>query len=520
MDEKDPFYDLSSAFGDVGIGAKTNPPPLIPMAPPGVSGLPGASPQRDVQRVGASVPAYSPVVTTRKIPAQQPMLQQAHQPYGQNQFGDPFSNAYAPPSPATTPPLYAPPSPSTTPPLYAPPSPATSLPRHMVSSSPSGHHVRNDSVDSSFSDFDFLAAMERASKAPLPPPVANVHSNPFDAFDFDSSFGAAPQAQADESSSESESSSEYETDSDDDSSPPAKQQPPARTASDAPKPRKSVAPDNPELAILSAAFENEQNLRTFLLKPYDQPSMMHCQVTYDRDAKVFRLIHAKSSRVLMTSFKRIDGFKMMSPTINCPILMNYHDAKTGGAAGANQAFVDAAQGNPSRLLVAKVRSNPSGSLFQVFDNGKNPSKARGMMEARRELGAAKFTKVSGIFTRRKVTVAVPFSEQFRRPKSKDDSLLARRAAGDPTVHGLVNHLPNAEHSLPKLEHFEGLASKDSIKNLLLHDPAHPGKRTVLVVGKLNSESFNVFFRSPISPAVAFGLTISTVLSYVHPQHQT
>ena len=266
------------------------------------------------------------------------------------------------------------------------------------------------------------------------------------------------------------------------------------------------------LSIPDEANQNESTFKQFLLTPVprtDGNDHFMCSVIYDGNTKSFRMVHQTTSKVILTAVKRRDGLKMFDPSLNFSIMMHFSPGATPPGSGGATFY----GGSTAPTVIGKVRSNVTGSVYEIYDSGLNPNKAKGMLEARRELGAVKVERVTGIFTRRRVTIAVPRDEQYRRPSGRGgDTLLERRDKGDASVQVIANHLPERPNRLPRLEHFEGLAQRQSIKNVIAHDPSEATRGPVYILGKSTKTTFNLLFRWPISPIVAFGAAIASVTS--------
>ena len=86
--------------------------------------------------------------------------------------------------------------------------------------------------------------------------------------------------------------------------------------------------------------------------------------------------------------------------------------------------------------------------------------------------------------------------------------------GDASVISLVNHVKGKPYRLPQMQDYEGLAVKDSIRNMILHDPEAKEDDNVLVFGRVTPTKYNCYFKQPLSPLAAFAVCISSIDSRV------
>ena len=260
---------------------------------------------------------------------------------------------------------------------------------------------------------------------------------------------------------------------------------------------------------------DDAKLYAFITTPLEEGQSLLMTISQDPFGKSFQLIQDSSSRIILTATKRLDGLKAFSLATNYSIMM----LPTDRSVARSQA--DPPKSRAASLLepvrVGKLRSNALGSQYSLFDQGKNPEKATGMNEVRRELMAIKFEVVHSVYTRRSTFCCLPKTGHFRRPTSKDQILLERAKNQDPHVVTLFPFIPNTSR-LPRQEDFQGFAPTHSVKNIMLHDPST--KRIVLRFAKQNDRiTFKIQISHPFSILSAFGLAIASIDSRVHPNRQ-
>jgi len=286
-----------------------------------------------------------------------------------------------------------------------------------------------------------------------------------------------------------------------------------------------VAFDETSLAnIIPQLFETETMLREFLLSPLESESLVKCIIMFDPTEKVWTFTNQSNGMRLMTGFMRRDGLKRLTTqmlwAINfCPRAVE----KQGSLKATRSRYGSWSSQKSSKstsktadFYLAKMKSNVNGSAFAVFDTGLNPSKAVGAMHARRELGAIRFEKLSHDSYRRKSRACLPALGHNRRPLTKKEQMFERLARGDDTVVSLANHTPGRPMHLPRLADFNGMAMSSSVKNIIFHNPKDSSGDAVYVCGKTSKRAFNCYFKSPVSPVMAFAFALASISSYVNP----
>ncbi|GBG31117.1 Tubby protein-like [Hondaea fermentalgiana] len=287
--------------------------------------------------------------------------------------------------------------------------------------------------------------------------------------------------------------------------------------------------DDASLAkVIPEKFSNEAALRDFLLAPMESERLVKCVIMYDSTEKVWTFTNQSNGMRLMTAFKRTDGLKRLTTSMQWAISYAPRAVEDDGSMEMRSRFASWSSQKSSKskskfnaarsqdTFIAKMKSNVNGSSFEVFDTGLNPSKAMGAMHARRELGAVRIEKQQYDQYRRRVRVCIPAMGHNRRPFSKKDLMFERLAQGDDTVFPLANHAPNRPSFLPRLSDFKGMALASSIKNIILHNPADKSGDVIFVCGKTSKKTFNCYFKEPMSPAMAFAITLASISSYVNP----
>jgi len=283
---------------------------------------------------------------------------------------------------------------------------------------------------------------------------------------------------------------------------------------------------------VSDAMRSEAAMYTFLTSSIAQGTTLQMVVRYHQGNKTFMLELAEPMTMLLVAHKRRDGLKALALSSNYSICMvPMGDDNCALSYPEQKRAVAQTVGNEA-LRIAKVRGNMQGSLFTVYDQGKNPSKALGALDARRELASIRFAIVPAIYTRRATYVLVPLPGSVVRPTSAADTLIERNKRGDRSVLALSPMLPRAVKPagvgqgsppapkpprLPRIEDYMGVADKHSIKNMMLHDPATLD--ILLVLGKMNPVTFRLVATHPFSPVTAFATALASFESLVRPQAQ-
>ena len=251
--------------------------------------------------------------------------------------------------------------------------------------------------------------------------------------------------------------------------------------------------------------QGDAMLLQFIMTSLSEDVSFKATVGYDSSSKSFRFVQDSSHRIIMTAVKRTDGLKSFALSSNISIMLLPADQALRGGP----SFVE-----PYR--VAKLRSNTMTSQYSLFDQGKNPSKAAGAIDARRELLSVKFDILPSIYTRRATHVCLPKSGHVRRPTSQSEMLHERIKGYDSGITSLSPMVPNSSR-LPRLLDFKGFAETHSVKNIMLHDPIT--KRVVLKFGKRDRNTYNLEFGAPFSILSAFSVAIASIDSRVHPSRQ-
>jgi len=255
-------------------------------------------------------------------------------------------------------------------------------------------------------------------------------------------------------------------------------------------------------SAIPISFETEDMLRTFLLNPIDSDKLIKCVVMFDSAESAWVMRDGFTGQCLMTAYKRKDGFKRLTAVAHWAI--HYATGKAvGNSKNKSRSFKAPKQ---DESYIAKVKSNATYSHYEIFDSGKNPSKAVGAMEARRELGSVKLEKGHTEKTR-VVRACIPALGQHCRPQSKKELMFERHAAGDPSVLGFENYLPGTS-LLPVLMDFNGMARCNSIKNCMLNIP--DTAESLFVLGKSSKNVYTCYFKSPMAPVMAFALSLINI----------
>ena len=229
---------------------------------------------------------------------------------------------------------------------------------------------------------------------------------------------------------------------------------------------------------------------------------MRVTVGLDSASKTYTCIHDSTKKTLLTAQRRTDGLKALASSANYSILLSPADHSTCREP----------------VKICKLRSNAACSQYSLYDTGKNPAKAAGVMEMRRELMGVRLEVIGGIYTRRATYCVLPLPDQVKRPAKREETLVERWKKCDSGLVGFSPFLVTSNHDrLPSLDHFGGFAATHSIKNTMLHDVVT--KQIVFKLGRQTSNSFSMEFAHPFSIVSAFALAVAICDSKVHPKHQ-
>jgi len=298
---------------------------------------------------------------------------------------------------------------------------------------------------------------------------------------------------------------------------------------------RSLFPKDSVARYVNDAMHSEAAMHMFLTSSIAQGTTLQMVVRYHQGNKSFMLELAEPQTLLLVAHKRRDGLKALALSSNYSICMVPMGDDNCALPYQEQKRMVAQMAGNEALRIAKMRGNMQGSLFTVYDQGKNPNKALGALDARRELASIRFAIVPAIYTRRATYVLVPLPGSVVRPTSAADTLIERNKRSDRSVLALSPMMPRAAKTkgvgealppaaaapkpprLPRIEDYMGVADKHSIKNMMLHDPATLD--ILLVLGKVNQFTFRLVVTYPFSPVTAFATALASFESLVRPQAQ-
>ncbi|CAJ0945679.1 unnamed protein product, partial [Mesorhabditis belari] len=169
-------------------------------------------------------------------------------------------------------------------------------------------------------------------------------------------------------------------------------------------------------------------------------------------------------------------------------------------------------------FVGKVRSNALGTMFTLYDNGRNPKKTPGSDDVREELAAVIYeTNVLGFKGPRKMTILIPGifdAENYRRrpirPVTDRDTIFERYKQRRMDELVLMHNKAPVwnDETQSYVLNFHGRVTQASVKNFQIVHDADPDY-IVMQFGRVNDEQFTMDFRYPLSALQAFGIAMTS-----------
>eukprot|EP00658_Telonema_sp_P-2_P003898 TRINITY_DN11458_c0_g2_i1.p1 TRINITY_DN11458_c0_g2~~TRINITY_DN11458_c0_g2_i1.p1 ORF type:complete len:357 (-),score=84.16 TRINITY_DN11458_c0_g2_i1:436-1506(-) len=179
-------------------------------------------------------------------------------------------------------------------------------------------------------------------------------------------------------------------------------------------------------------------------------------------------------------------------------------------------------------FIGKVRSNFTGTQFNIFDSGvaadDKERMKNGSGELRKDLGFINYeSNILGSKGPRKMTVALPLVNDqgqaalFTQSKDSPDVPSLEAAVGEDgnvenveNVFCLVNRAPKWSERLAAYTlDFRGRVTMASVKNFQLVEDQEDD-RILLQFGKVGTDEFTMDFRAPLTPMQAFGICLSSL----------
>ena len=304
----------------------------------------------------------------------------------------------------------------------------------------------------------------------------------------------------------------------------------------------------------------------FLLTPFkNRTQELHCSVEYCSETKSYLLTTTGSNQVLMQGFKRRDGLKMLAPYSNytiqvCAGKMQNHLLYENQLR--KQGLMIPHQQN-NGLRIAKVRANDMiGSQYSIYEchEGEDPNYVK-----KKELAMIYFSCVREIYNRRRAELILPKEiTDCKQPYKREEFLISRYQRKDPSVVHLHSIIPkplsaqlektisgkdnisesgipigfqdfvlppvSTSHKmqLPNVSDFGGLATSNSIKNILLLEPQSLNDfkseqislnevQVSFVFAKASKNKFHLIVKAPLSPVIAFGMCLANLDSRMRPK---
>ncbi|TMW61316.1 hypothetical protein Poli38472_012507 [Pythium oligandrum] len=180
--------------------------------------------------------------------------------------------------------------------------------------------------------------------------------------------------------------------------------------------------------------------------------------------------------------------------------------------------------------IGRMGSNFLGTVFTMYDNGRDPQKlakiqdavnsddmAQNVLQIREELGCVTYEPNRTSVGPRKMRVVVPavdengVSSKVVRPMSRQDRLVTRLHGGDlRDLMKFTNREPVFREDLGAYcLDFGGRVSMASVKNFQLINPEDPSMGNILQFGRVADDMFTMDFQWPLSPFQAFAICLSS-----------
>ncbi|KAG9410325.1 hypothetical protein AC1031_018360 [Aphanomyces cochlioides] len=184
--------------------------------------------------------------------------------------------------------------------------------------------------------------------------------------------------------------------------------------------------------------------------------------------------------------------------------------------------------------VGRMGSNFLGTVFTMYDNGRDPQKIAKIhnaagpndlplgpgdnaLQIREELGCCTYEANRTSVGPRKMRVCIPDVDEagrhskIVRPMSQRERIVSRMASGNLTdLVKFVNREPVFREDLGAYcLDFGGRVSMASVKNFQLISAEDPGMGNVLQFGRVADDMFTMDFQWPLSPFQAFAICLSS-----------
>uniref|UniRef100_A0AC35TYD0 Tubby-like protein n=1 Tax=Rhabditophanes sp. KR3021 TaxID=114890 RepID=A0AC35TYD0_9BILA len=251
------------------------------------------------------------------------------------------------------------------------------------------------------------------------------------------------------------------------------------------------------------------DLKKFVHEPLDKTSTMKCRITRDKSG-VDRNIYPsyflhwekdEGSKVFLLAARK----RKKSKTANYLFSTDPCDLSREGSG-----------------YIGKLRSNLLGTVFTIYDGGCAYNEKKIGQNVRQELGVIMYdTNVLGFRGPRKMTILVPGMYDNEKstappvrkviiPMAESETILAN-FKGDKKEELVILHNKNPtwnEESQSYVLNFHGRVTRASVKNFqIVH--SFDDDFVVMQFGKIDSESFTMDFRYPLSPIQAFAIAMSS-----------
>lgn len=120
-------------------------------------------------------------------------------------------------------------------------------------------------------------------------------------------------------------------------------------------------------------FATEGDLKSFLMSNIQSKDYMKCTLVYDFRGRVWNFQTKKEGKILMQGFLRKDGFKALSTIRQWAISMSSVQ-DFNKQAGKNKSLKRSTAKRDNALYLAKLKSNATTSVFDLYDTGKLTSR--------------------------------------------------------------------------------------------------------------------------------------------------